>query len=91
MSSPLDSWLLDSWFGFIFWGVAFFRMRSADDKVGRARNPAGDGCRVALNVVIILTGLFLLTVGTYASVQGIMDSFRAGEVGGVFSSQSNAV
>ncbi|UNI20951.1 hypothetical protein JDV02_006992 [Purpureocillium takamizusanense] len=83
--------LFDSWFGFIFWGVAYFRMRGADRKVGRYRSPTFDWLSMALNVVIILTGIFFLTVGTYASVQGIMDSFAAGEVGGVFSCKSNGL
>jgi hypothetical protein len=83
--------LFDSWFGFIFWGVAYFRMRSADKKVGRERNVIGDWLSIALNIVIIVTGFFFLTAGTYASVQGIMDSFEAGEVGGVFSCKSNGL
>ncbi|KJZ73877.1 hypothetical protein HIM_06770 [Hirsutella minnesotensis 3608] len=83
--------LFDSWFGFIFWGVAYFRMRKADRKVGRTSSPIFDYLSMALNVVIILTGFFFLTAGTYASVQGIIDSFHAGEVGGVFSCKSNGL
>ncbi|CCE32385.1 hypothetical protein E4U22_007161 [Claviceps purpurea] len=83
--------LFDSWFGFIFWGVAYFRMRTADKSVGRVRNPIGDGMSVVLNIIIIITGFFFLTVGTYASVQGIIDSFDAGAVGGVFSCKSNGL
>ncbi len=83
--------LFDSWFGFIFWGVAYFRMRKADRKVGRKRSPMFDYLSMAFNVVIILTGFFFLTAGTYASVQGIIDSFHAGEVGGVFSCKSNGL
>lgn len=83
--------LFDSWFGFIFWGVAYFRMRTADRASGIRRRPVFDRLSMALNVIIILTGVFFLTVGTYASVQGIMDSFAAGEVGGVFSCKSNGV
>ncbi|RDA87803.1 hypothetical protein CP532_2474 [Ophiocordyceps camponoti-leonardi (nom. inval.)] len=83
--------LFDSWFGFIFWGVAYFRMRNADLAAGFRRRPVSDMLSMALNVVIILTGFFFLTVGTYASVQGIVDAFRAGEVGGVFSCKSNGV
>lgn len=83
--------LFDSWFGFIFWGVAYFRMRTADKKAGRVRNPIGDWLSIILNIVIITTGFFFLTAGTYASVQGIIDSFNAGEVGGVFSCKSNGL
>lgn len=66
-------------------------MRTADKTVGRKRNPIGDWLSMGLNVVIILTGFFFLTAGTYASVQGIIDSFNAGEVGGVFSCKSNGL
>ena len=83
--------LFNCWFGFIFWGVAYFRMRSADFKIGITRNPILDKLSVALNVLIILVGVFYLTVGTYVSVQGIIDQFAAGEVGGVFSCKSNGI
>lgn len=66
-------------------------MRTADKKIGRERNVIGDWFSMGLNVIIILTGFFFLTAGTYASVQGIIDSFNAGEVGGVFSCKSNGV
>lgn len=81
--------LFDSWFGFIFWGVAYFRMRKADQEEGIKENKMVDMFSNVLNALIILTGVMFLTVGTYASVQGIIDSFEAGEVAGVFSCASN--
>jgi len=45
----------------------------------------------ALNVVIILVGVFFLTVGTYASVESIILEFESGLVGGVFSCASNGL
>lgn len=83
--------LFNCWFGFIFWGVAYFRMRRADAKVGMTRQPVLDYLSVALNVVIILTGMLYLSLGTYVSVQGIIDQFEAGEVGGVFTCKSNGL
>ncbi|KAK3179740.1 hypothetical protein K4F52_008818 [Lecanicillium sp. MT-2017a] len=83
--------LFDCWFGFIFWGVAYFRMRKVDLDEGRKRNRVLDLLSNALNVVIILTGILFLTVGTYASVQGIIDSFANGDVAGVFSCKSNGL
>ncbi|KEY68616.1 hypothetical protein S7711_05796 [Stachybotrys chartarum IBT 7711] len=83
--------LFNCWFGFIFWGLAYFRMRSADREAGRRRQPVLDYLSVALNVVIMLTGLLYLTLGTYVSVQGIIDQYRAGAVGGVFSCASNGI
>lgn len=83
--------LFDCWFGFIFWGVAYFRMRKVDLDEGRKRNRVLDLLSNALNIVIILTGILFLTVGTYASVQGIIDSFANGDVAGVFSCKSNGL
>ena len=83
--------LFNCWFGFIFWGLAFFRMRRADQKIGLTRNPILDKLSVVLNVIIILTGVLYLTVGTYVSVQGIIDQFEAGEVGRPFTCKSNGL
>lgn len=83
--------LFDCWFGFIFWGVAYFRMRGADRSVGRVETPIVDYLSMALNVFMIAIGIFFISVGTYASVQGIIDSFEAGTVSGVFSCASNAI
>ncbi|KPM42501.1 hypothetical protein AK830_g4054 [Neonectria ditissima] len=83
--------LFNCWFGFIFWGLAYFRMRNADLKIGRKRQPILDALSVALNVIIILTGFLYLTLGTYVSVQGIIDQFEAGGVGGVFTCKSNGL
>lgn len=66
-------------------------MRSVDKKAGKKVNVLADWLFMGLNFVIIVVGVFFLTVGTYASVQGIIDSFRDGSVGGVFSCKSNAI
>ncbi|KAM5352682.1 hypothetical protein ACJ41O_005404 [Fusarium nematophilum] len=83
--------LFDCWFGFIFWGVAYFRMRGADKKVGRRHNAVADWTAIIVNVILIAIGVVFLTVGTYASVQGIIDQFEAGAVSGVFSCASNGI
>lgn len=64
----LMSSLFDSFFGWIFWGTAYLRMRKADDgpnfyKIRGIRGWAG----FLLNWLIILIGFFFLTVGTYVS------------------------
>ena len=46
---------------------------------------------LALNVIIIVIGLFFLVAGTYTSVQSIIDSCAAGAVGGVFTCASNSI
>ena len=64
----LMSSLFDSFFGFIFWGTAYFRMRKADHGEGWI---TGRGIRgiagFLMNVVIVLIGCFMLTAGTYVS------------------------
>ncbi len=64
----LMSSLFDSFFGFIFWGVAYMRMRKADYGAGWiARRGIRGLAGFALNVGIILLGVFMLTAGTYVS------------------------
>ncbi|GKT46223.1 N amino acid transport system protein [Colletotrichum spaethianum] len=88
----LMSSLFDSFFGFIFWGVAYFRMRSADNRAGVPKqNKFVDWASMGLNVIIILTGVLFLTAGTYASVEGIIEEFRAGTVGKPFGCASNGL
>lgn len=84
--------LFDSFFGFIFWGVAYFRMRKADGAVALLKDRSIRGWfEGVLNIIIILTGVFFLTVGTYASVQGILDEFALGTVGSAFQCASNGI
>jgi len=84
--------LFDCFFGFIFWGVAYFRMRQADKKAGlHVKSGAGDLVEVGTNAFIIMIGLFFLSAGTYVSVQSIIDEFESGSVSGVFSCASNGI
>lgn len=74
----LMSSLFDSFFGFIFWGTAYFRMRNADYGPGWVRRRGIRGLSgFILNVVIILIGLFMLTAGTYVSHSSIYHCFGA--------------
>ncbi len=64
----LMSSLFDSFFGFIFWGTAYIRMRQADYGPGWITKRGIRGISgFILNVIIILIGLFMLTGGTYVS------------------------
>lgn len=84
--------LFDSFFGFIFWGVAYIRMRRIDGGADWLRKQTAYGySMLALNVFIIIIGLFFLSAGTYTSVQSIIDSYAAGAVGGVFTCASNGI
>ncbi|KAI8628644.1 amino acid transporter [Xylariaceae sp. FL1651] len=88
----LLSSLFDSFFGFIFWGVAYFRMRKADGTVSLIKDRTFRGWfEGILNIIIIATGIFFLTAGTYATVQGIIDEYAAGTVGSPFSCKSNGI
>lgn len=84
--------LFDSFFGFIFWGVAYFRMREADfgPKYYSSRG-FGGWIEFIFNIVLCLIGLFFLTAGTYASVQGIVDGYKSATFGGPFTCASNGV
>jgi len=88
----LMSSLFDSFFGFIFWGVAYIRMRRADYGSGYItsrgiRSIAG----FVFNVVLILIGLLFLTAGTYASVESIIQGYQSSNFGGAFSCASNGL
>ncbi|TKA81439.1 hypothetical protein B0A49_00282 [Cryomyces minteri] len=88
----LMSSLFDSFFGFIFWGVAYLRMRRADHgpgfwKVRGIRGMTG----YVFNIILILIGLLFLSAGTYASVESIIQGYAASSFGGPFSCASNGV
>ena len=63
----LMSSLFDSFFGFIFWGTAYIRMRQADYGADWLKRGIRGYAGLALNVIIIFIGLFMLTGGTYVS------------------------
>ncbi|XDG00917.1 hypothetical protein ABKA04_000532 [Annulohypoxylon sp. FPYF3050] len=88
----LMSSLFDSFFGFIFWGVAYFRMRKADGTTAFLKDRTFRGWIEGIfNVIIILTGVFFLSAGTYVSVQGILDEFTLGTVGKAWGCASNGI
>ncbi|KAJ9668708.1 hypothetical protein H2201_001351 [Coniosporium apollinis] len=60
--------VFDSFFGFIFWGTAYIRMRRAEYGPGfwRARGWRGV-LGIVMNLALILIGLVFLTGGTYVS------------------------
>lgn len=83
--------LFDSFFGFIFWGVAYFRMRNVDGGITFIKSQGVWGyLEAALNVLIILTGIFFLGPGTYASVESIIIDFDPSS-GSVFTCASNGL
>lgn len=66
----LMSSLFDSFFGWIFWGVAYLRMRRAEYGPGFYKSRGIKGwVGFIVNVFIILTGIFFLGPGTYVSLR----------------------
>lgn len=88
----LMSSLFDSFFGFIFWGVAYIRMRKADhgDKYITSRGIRSITGWV-INVFWIIVGVYFLTVGTYVSVQSIIDGYHQASFGGAFTCADNGL
>jgi hypothetical protein len=84
--------LFDSFFGFIFWGVAYLRMRRADygAKFYAVRGAVG-WIGAIFNVFLIVVGFLFLGPGTYASVQSIVDGYKNDTFGGAFTCQSNGL
>lgn len=68
----LMSSLFDSFFGFIFWGTAYMRMRRADYGPGWVQRRGIRGLwGFSVNVIIILIGVFMLTAGTYVRTSSL--------------------
>lgn len=86
----LMSSLFDSFFGFIFWGIAYMRMRRVDHGPGFWKNRGLRGyLGFGLNVFLILVGLLFLGPGTYATVQSIIDGYKNEAFGGAFTCGTN--
>lgn len=88
----LMSALFDSFFGWIFWGVAYLRMRKVEfgPKYYKVRGAKG-WIGFIVNLFIIGVGIFFLGPGTYVSVESIILSYKSGSVGGVFSCANNGL
>ncbi|KAK2752746.1 hypothetical protein FQN55_005877 [Onygenales sp. PD_40] len=84
--------LFDSFFGFIFWGVAYMRMRKADYGPDFYRTRGWRGwAGLILNLIIIGIGFLFLGPGTYASVESVILNYRLGTVGSAFSCADNGL
>jgi len=69
----LMSSLFDSFFGWIFWGVAYMRMRHADLGPGFYKKRGIRGwIGFLINVFIVIVGIYFLTAGTYVSSLAFM-------------------
>ncbi|VDC08000.1 unnamed protein product [Peniophora sp. CBMAI 1063] len=83
----LMSSLFDSWFGFIYWGMAYLTLYPGRSKwAGTIRTG-----ETLVNYALIGLGLYILGAGTYVSVQSIIDSYRTDTVGSPFTCASNGI
>lgn len=88
----LMSSLFDAFFGFIYWGVAYFQMRREDHGPDFYKNRGIRGwAGFGFNIAICCIGLLFLTGGTYATVQSIIDGYKADNFGGAFTCQDNGL
>ncbi|KAF2869827.1 transmembrane amino acid transporter protein-domain-containing protein [Massariosphaeria phaeospora] len=88
----LMSALFDSFFGFIFWGVAYMRMRQAEHGPNFWKVRGWKGyCGFGFNILLCVIGVFFLGPGTYATVQSIIDGYKADNFGGAFTCATNGV
>ncbi|KAJ7314793.1 transmembrane amino acid transporter protein-domain-containing protein [Mycena albidolilacea] len=79
--------LFNGWFGFIYWAMAYLILYPGKTRwAGRRRT-----IETLFNYFLIAFGLYIFFAGTYVSIQSIIDSYRASEVGSIFSCASNAV
>ncbi|KAL4872809.1 hypothetical protein BDV12DRAFT_161565 [Aspergillus spectabilis] len=84
--------LFDSFFGFIFWGVAYLRMRHDDYGPDFYKKRGIRGWIGAIvNVGLICIGLYFLGPGTYASIMSVIQNYEAGTVGSPFSCADNGL
>ena len=72
----LISSLFDSWFGYILWGFAWIHRSRHGDLDSRSTGLVHK-LEWALNITMIVTGLFFFGAGTYASVQSIINDVSA--------------
>ncbi|CAK3892980.1 N amino acid transport system [Lecanosticta acicola] len=88
----LMSSLFDSFFGFIFWGTAYHRMRQADYGSGFWKTRGVKGfVGAVINSILIAIGFLFLSAGTYASVESIIQGYESNNFGGPFTCASNAL
>lgn len=94
----LMSSLFDCWFGFIFWGVAFFQLK-------RLQNGKDDfqlwsyfkeaslwgKLEILANFALIVMGIYILGPGIYATIESIILSYKANAYGSAFTCVSNAI
>jgi len=75
----------DSFFGFIFWAVAYYRLNK-----GRLFDGVFRTAMTILNIITFLFGIFMLGPGLYTSIEAIILDY-SGDVRKPFSCASNSL
>lgn len=89
----LMSSLFDCWFGFVFWGLAYIRLKKHQygEEFSFRKLSFKQKINIILSYCLIGIGLYILGPGLYASVQSIINSYKANLYGTVFSCASNGI
>ncbi|GEQ67895.1 hypothetical protein JCM33374_g1561 [Metschnikowia sp. JCM 33374] len=92
----LMSSLFDCWFGFVFWGVAYFKLKKHHDPDFHFWPYFKSASIITklefiANIFLIIIGFYILGPGLYATIQSIVLSYQSGAFGHPFSCASNAI
>lgn len=97
----LMSSLFDCWFGFVFWGVAYFKLKRLNyRRQGEPNVSMGEIFKRAtlvgkaeyvINLALVGIGFYILGPGLYSTVQSIIWSYQSGLYGSAFSCASNGL
>lgn len=79
--------IVDCWFGFIFWGMAYLTLYPPAKRWLGLRRSA----ETAFNYLLILLGVYILVAGTYSTVQSIIDNYKLDAYGKPFTCVSNGL
>ncbi|CAR21390.1 KLTH0B00836p [Lachancea thermotolerans CBS 6340] len=87
----LMSSLFDCWFGFVFWGMAYFKLKEAKYQNPRyySQLTASEKFHFFIAIFLIAVGLFILGPGLYAAIDSIILNYQDDAYGTVFSCASN--
>ncbi|PWZ00254.1 hypothetical protein BCV70DRAFT_107454 [Testicularia cyperi] len=84
----LMSALFDCYFGYIFWAFAFLELYKGQLWKGQ---PLTRKLETLFQGVLIITGLFILGPGLYASVESIIQNYQTGSVKAPFTCADNSL
>lgn len=99
----LMSSLFDCWFGFVFWGVAYFKLkklsdikRNGDDSNFTVWNFFKNGSiktkiEIIINISLVFIGFYILGPGLYSTIQSIIWSYQENAYGSAFTCVSNGL